>query len=116
MCWIYNIHYYSLSACACTFTDWYTCDTRVSRPQNFNEIPTAHPTSSVNVDFNLQFICCHHQDNLYYPESVAERLFQSSQTMIINAPFSLKPMLDSYASFEQTPVIDGTCLKVQKTG
>ena len=82
----------------------------------FYEIPTAHPTSSVNVDFNLQFICCHHQDNLYYPESVAERLFQSSQTMIINAPFSLKPMLDSYASFEQTPVIDGTCLKLQKTG
>jgi len=25
-------------------------------------------------------------------------------------------VLDSYASFEQTPVIDGTCLKVQKTG
>jgi len=61
----YSLVHYSLSACMCTFTDWYTCDTRVSRSKIFNEIRTAHPTSSVNVDFNLQFLCCHHQDNLY---------------------------------------------------
>ena len=112
----YSLVYYSLSACMCTFTNWYTCDTRVSRSKIFNEIRTAHPTSSVNVDFNLQFLCCHHQDNLYYPESVSERLSKSSQTMIVTAPFPLKLMLDSCASFKQTPVIDDTCLKLQKTG
>ena len=98
----------------CTFTNWYTCDTRVSRSKIFNEIRTAHPTSSVNVDFNFQFLCCHHQDD--YPESVAQRLSKSSQTMIVTAPFPLKLMLDSCASFKQTPVIDDTCLKLQKTG
>ena len=99
----------------CTFTNWYTCDTRVSRSKIFNEIRTAHPIiSERRLQSPISMLSPPRQ--LVLPKSVAERLSKSSQTMIVTAPFPLKLMLDSCASFKQTPVIDDTCLKLQKTG